>query len=226
MRDIAKLSCSQEFRHANFGERSYENRGKIYPMYEITKDGFSFLVLGYNGRAAGEFKEKFIAEFNAREANIKNGNALMNNYDFIMNRALEMSQIRMKNLEAQLNQKDQQLQLSEKTIRDNAPKIKYHDEVLQTNNGHPITLIAAELGISAIRLNRVLIKNNVIRKVGGTYVLCEKYINRGYTTTYTHKHFAKDGITEISEIFMTWTETGRKWLMDEYKKYTRSTSLF
>jgi phage antirepressor YoqD-like protein len=195
-------------------------------MYEMSKDGFSFLVFKFNGKEAGEYKEKFIAAFNAvvKLAVIQDVN--LNDYDFIMNRALELSQIRMKNLESKVNQQAEQLQLSEKTIKESAPKIKYHDEVLQTKNGHPITLIAAELGISAVKLNRILVKNGVIRKVGGTYVLCEKYLNRGYTTSYTHKHLALDGVTEISEILMTWTELGRKWIIEEYKKLIAVNSKF
>jgi Rha family phage regulatory protein len=45
LRDIDKLSCSQEFRQANFGLTSYsDSQGKVQPMYYITKDGFSFLA--------------------------------------------------------------------------------------------------------------------------------------------------------------------------------------
>ena len=57
LRDIRKLSCSQEFMLANFGEHTYiDNKENTQPMYFITKDGFSFLVLGYNKRNAGKFE--------------------------------------------------------------------------------------------------------------------------------------------------------------------------
>jgi hypothetical protein len=39
-------------------------------MYEMTRDGFIFLVMGYRGQAAVSFKEAFIGEFNRREAEI------------------------------------------------------------------------------------------------------------------------------------------------------------
>jgi len=55
LRDIENLSCSQEFRESNFGLSSYvSSQGKQLPMYEITKDGFSFLVMGYTGEKAGQ----------------------------------------------------------------------------------------------------------------------------------------------------------------------------
>jgi len=47
LRDIRKLSYSQEFDIANFGETYYVNdQNKEQSMYFIIKGGFSFFVLG------------------------------------------------------------------------------------------------------------------------------------------------------------------------------------
>jgi Rha family phage regulatory protein len=44
LRDIETLSCSEEFRESNFGLSSYvSSQNKTLPMYQMTKDGFSFL---------------------------------------------------------------------------------------------------------------------------------------------------------------------------------------
>lgn len=65
MRDIRELDCSEEFSLANFGESTYTNdRGRVYPKFIISQDGFSFLVMGYTGKEAARFKEIYIAEFN------------------------------------------------------------------------------------------------------------------------------------------------------------------
>ena len=72
MRDIANLKCSNDFRAANFGLSSYVNeQNKEFPMYEMTKDGFTFLVMGYTGQKAAEFKEAYINAFNKMEAELK-----------------------------------------------------------------------------------------------------------------------------------------------------------
>lgn len=72
MRDIENLSCSNEFRAANFGVSSYISlQNKELPMYVITKDGFSFLVMGYTGKKAGLFKEEYIKAFNTMERSLK-----------------------------------------------------------------------------------------------------------------------------------------------------------
>lgn len=72
MRDIENLNCSEEFRLANFGNSSFKNeQGKEFPMFTMTKDGFSFLVMGYTGKKAAMFKEAYINAFNAMEAEIR-----------------------------------------------------------------------------------------------------------------------------------------------------------
>lgn len=74
IRDIQNLSCSDEFRAANFGVSSYISlQNKEFPMYVMTKDGFSFLVMGYTGVKAGMFKEEYIKAFNKMEETINNG---------------------------------------------------------------------------------------------------------------------------------------------------------
>lgn len=74
IRDIQNLSCSDEFRAANFGVSSYISlQNKELPMYVMTKDGFIFLVMGYTGVKAGMFKEEYIKAFNKMEETIKNG---------------------------------------------------------------------------------------------------------------------------------------------------------
>lgn len=61
---IARLECSAEFSRLNFKPRDYiDERGKTQPSFEMTKNGFAFLVMGFTGRAASEWKEAFIAAF-------------------------------------------------------------------------------------------------------------------------------------------------------------------
>lgn len=72
MCDIENLNCSEEFRLANFGNSSFKNeQGKEFPMFTMTKDGFSFLVMGYTGKKAAQFKEAYINAFNKMESEIR-----------------------------------------------------------------------------------------------------------------------------------------------------------
>ena len=69
---IKLLDCSEEFSRRNFTLSNYTTeRGRNYPMYNITKDGFVFLVMGFTGREAMRFKEAYIKRFNEMEATLK-----------------------------------------------------------------------------------------------------------------------------------------------------------
>lgn len=46
--------------------------GKAYKCYDITRDGFSLLVMGFTGKKALEWKIKYIEAFNAMETQLKN----------------------------------------------------------------------------------------------------------------------------------------------------------
>lgn len=52
-------------------ESTYENRGKYYPEYLLTRDGFSLLVMGFTGSRALQWKLKYIEAFNKMEESIK-----------------------------------------------------------------------------------------------------------------------------------------------------------
>lgn len=77
LRDIKELDCSEEFRKSNFGlsfnEREMPKGGsKKEPYYTMTRDGFTFLVMGYRGKKAAKFKEEYIKAFNRMEKELSN----------------------------------------------------------------------------------------------------------------------------------------------------------
>lgn len=69
LRDIENLECSNEFRERNFALSKYfvENNKRSYPLYYMTRDGFTLLVMGYTGEKSMKFKEAYIKQFNAME---------------------------------------------------------------------------------------------------------------------------------------------------------------
>lgn len=103
LRDIERLSCSDDFRVRNFAHTPYTHpqNGQVYHYYEMTKDGFSFLVMGYTGTKAGEFKERFINEFNRREALLKNDDYILMRSQQILQKRLEASEEKIKKLEVE-----------------------------------------------------------------------------------------------------------------------------
>lgn len=100
VRDIESLSCSASFNAANFGVITYiDSRNREQTAYEMTKDGFSFLVMGYTGAKAGEFKEKFINEFNRREALLKDDDYILMRSQQILQKRVEIAEQKIRQLE-------------------------------------------------------------------------------------------------------------------------------
>lgn len=65
IRAIKSIDCSLEFSQRNFALAEYlDEQGKTRPMYEMTKDGFIFLVMGFTGAKAAQVKEAYILAFN------------------------------------------------------------------------------------------------------------------------------------------------------------------
>ncbi|PRD13962.1 Rha family transcriptional regulator [Pantoea coffeiphila] len=67
---ISHLDCSDHFLTSNFSLVNFEHRGNTYDAYEITKNGFIFLVIGFTGKKAAAFKEAYIAAFDRIEAEL------------------------------------------------------------------------------------------------------------------------------------------------------------
>lgn len=72
LKSIRSLECSKSFQDGNFSFSFYlrklpNNATKKEPMYYITRDGFTFLAMGFTGKIAAKFKEAYINAFNEME---------------------------------------------------------------------------------------------------------------------------------------------------------------
>ena len=72
LKAISNLECSEEFHQRNFAPMVYEaeigsGAKREFPAYRITRDGFAFLAMGFTGKKAAVWKEKFLEAFNAME---------------------------------------------------------------------------------------------------------------------------------------------------------------
>ncbi|WP_302978439.1 Rha family transcriptional regulator [Bilophila wadsworthia] len=69
LRAIYNMECSPEFNERNFAPVGYKDaKGEIRPAYRLTRDGFAFLAMGFTGKKAAAWKERFLEAFNAMEA--------------------------------------------------------------------------------------------------------------------------------------------------------------
>ena len=79
IRAIGNIDCSEEFRARNFAQSSYTSpQNKVIKCFDITRDGFAFLCMGFTGKKAAAWKEKYIAAFNDMENHVSNSKSVMN----------------------------------------------------------------------------------------------------------------------------------------------------
>ena len=89
-------------------------------------------------------------------------------------------------------------------------KAQRYDEVYEAEHLFTTTQIAKDMGMSAVRLNRELVKREIIYKKGNTYYFHAKY--QHLVPDYADYHITEYGQT------MKWKNKGREWVMDLLNK--------
>ncbi|ONN40194.1 phage antirepressor KilAC domain-containing protein [Enterococcus mundtii] len=108
-------------------------------------------------------------------------------------------------LAADLEEKNQ---LLEQQIAEYEPKISYLDTILSSTDTVATSQIAADYGMSAIALNKLLNHFGVQHKVGGQWILYRKHMNQGYTKSHTSEISKADGSLKVV-MNTKWTQKGR-----------------
>lgn len=73
LRAIEKLKseCPEEFTERNFAPSEYTDpTGRKLPCYELSRDGFTMLAMGFTGQKALQWKLKYLEAFNRLEAEL------------------------------------------------------------------------------------------------------------------------------------------------------------
>lgn len=103
----------------------------------------------------------------------------------------------------------EQLQITETVVKEQAPKVQYYDRVMQSTDVFAIDVIASDLGLTAVKLNRFLFEVGVQYRQQGCWVLTAKYRNQGLTRIKTHTFDRSNGEKGSSQ-HMYWTERGKE----------------
>lgn len=144
----------------------------------------------------------------------------------IMARALTIAQAtlakreeRLKQLEVEnaqkqiiIERKDEEISIKDDTIKVLAPKGKCYDEIMSSEGLVTTNMIAAFLGVSAIKLNKLLCEWGVQYRQSSVYFLTAKYRSKGFTKHVPYPYM--DNGVQKSREHMYWTESGRKFVIE------------
>ena len=83
LRSIRELHCSEEFRLRNFAPFKINDlSGESISHVEMTRDGFTFLAMGFTGSTAGAWKERYIEAFRKMEEQLLKS-PVLNQFDMM-----------------------------------------------------------------------------------------------------------------------------------------------
>ena len=185
LRDIDNLikSDSTILWSEMFKETTYTNsRGKDYRCFDMNRDGFSLLCMGFTGKEALEWKLKYINAFNQMEEKLKSSTQLTEEEKYkLMLFSKDASEV------AYAHNKLVEIATAPLVaeIKEQKTKVEYHDDVLNKEGLITTTVIEKDLGFkSATKLNKIMNMNKIIFKnQSGTwcpYADYEWLISDGY----------------------------------------------
>lgn len=165
------------------------SNGKSNPMYYMNRDGFSFIVMGFTGHKADNFKLQYIKAFNEMEQQVKF------QVPSTLPEALRLA--------ADQAEKISVLQ----------PKADYTDKMLANPGLETTSVIAKNYGYSTREFNKLLHGLGIQYKQGKTWLLYAKYQDQGYTHVEPYGYTNSEGIDKVRNT-MKWTQKGQRFLYD------------
>lgn len=90
-----------------------------------------------------------------------------------------------------------------------APKARYCDQILRSEDTVQVSVIAKDYGMTAVAFNRLLHDLGIQYRIGGTWLLYQRYADQGYTKSRTY--YLPGGSCVIHTY---WTQKGRLFLYE------------
>ena len=131
-----------------------------------------------------------------------------NSPEKVMARALDIAHRELNSLKAANIQLLAENEAQRQVIADFEPVKQYVDTILQSKDSVTTTQIAADYGMSAKELNRILFQEGVQHKVNGQWILYKKYMGKGLTVSRTIHFLHSDGRPD-TKMNTCWTQKGR-----------------
>lgn len=177
-----------------------DSYGRPRRVFYMNRDGFTLLAMGFTGKKALEFKLQYIKAFNEMEKQLQN--RLPGTYREAL---------------LQLVEQVEENEILEQRIAEYEPKIDYLSMILSSIDTVTISQIAADYGMSARAMNKLLNDLKVQHKIGGQWILYRKHMQQGYTKSHTTEIPKSDGGTKVV-MNTKWTQKGRLFLYNLLKE--------
>ena len=177
-----------------------DNNNQERPCYLITKQGCEMVANKLTGKKGVLFTARYVKKFNEMES-MQSKNSYMIEDPIARAQAwIEEQREKQKLIET--------AEVQAQLIAEYEPKIGYLDKILQSKGLLTVTQIAADYGLSARELNKVLHEERVQHKVGNQWILYKNHMNNGYTKSNTINIVRTNGEPD-TQMQTKWTQKGR-----------------
>lgn len=176
LRAIRGLHCSHEFTTRNFAFRDeiqkHSTGASRTTFVEMTRSGFVFLVMGFTGERAAEFKERYINRFDSMERELQQRAATRVDPVVLLNDPAILRGL--------LGSYAERVEQLEHAVGVMAPKVQSFDRLVTAHGSVCITDAAKQLQVPPSELFRWLRTHNWLFKRGGADVPYQSRIALGY----------------------------------------------
>ena len=194
LKDIDEVvrKCTSDFGRANFdfvyktlpnGVQIQSQRVEIL----MTRDGFTFLVMGYTGERAARFKEAYINAFNMMERKLASGELALTKFN--IPKDLGEALILAGNIELERKRLEYRLENAKAKIEHDAPKVETFDAHYPDGKLTSITDFARTLdGVNTMLIKKSLTVLGYLYQTpnAGKYRVYAAY--RGIDNLFVEKH--------------------------------------
>ena len=199
-------------------------------MWFLTEEGVYELLMSSRKPIAKQFKKgvkKILHEIRTKGGYIASTDAdtpedIMARAVLVAQQTLARREQRIKELEEQgrrqelvIEQKDEQIDLQCKQIKEAAPKADYYDKTLASTSCMTTTQVADDLHTTAHALNRKLQEIGIIYSQSGQWHLKMPYKGWNLTGTRTYNYQSSNGEV-VTKVTLVWNQRGKRFILALY----------
>jgi anti-repressor protein len=214
VRDVRKILVDQpDFSLPNFGEQEYvSEKNQKQPCFDMTRDGFTLLVMGFTGKKAAEFKIRYIQEFGRMEAALRERPPA-----FALPRTMAEALRLAADQAEQIEQQKISLEQRQAVIERQEPVVLAFERIAEADGSLCITDAAKTIGLRRDDLSAKMQADRMIyRRQGSDWIAYQGFIERGWLIHKTRTHARTDG----SETVSSQVRVTSKGLAELAKRYT------
>lgn len=199
-------------------------------MWFLTEEGVYELLMQSRKPIAKQFKKgvkKILHEIRTKGGYIASTDAdtpedIMARAVLVAQQTLARREQRIKELEEQgrrqelvIEQKDEQIDLQCKQIKEAAPKADYYDKTLASTSCMTTTQVADDLHTTAHALNRKLQEIGIIYSQSGQWHLKMPYKGWNLAGTRTFNYQSSNGEV-VTKVTLVWNQRGKRFILALY----------